>query len=257
LKNRISVRRIAVAAATTGAVTASALGLTALADTSATPAPDAAPAALTLLDPRFVPTDEPALDPLTRSEADAHKAALAAVAERKAEAARKARVAAERKAAAKRKAAAERAAAAQREAERRAQAEREAAEREAAERRDREREAAKERSSRSRARTPITGSGDARSIARSMVAARGWSSDQFGCLDDLWNRESGWRVTADNPSSSAYGIPQALPGSKMASAGSDWRTSARTQITWGLGYISDRYGTPCGALGAWHDQGWY
>jgi hypothetical protein len=68
---------------------------------------------------------------------------------------------------------------------------------------------------------------DARAIARSMVAARGWSSDQFGCLDDLWNRESGWRVTADNPSSSAYGIPQALPGSKMASAGSDWRTSAQ------------------------------
>ena len=72
----------------------------------------------------------------------------------------------------------------------------------------------------------------------------------------LWNRESGWRTTAQN-SSGAYGIPQALPGSKMASAGADWRTNAATQIKWGLGYISGRYGTPCGAWGHSQSTGWY
>ena len=89
--------------------------------------------------------------------------------------------------------------------------------------------------------------GSARAIAQTMVAERGWGSEQFACLDSLWQKESGWKVTADNPSSSAYGIPQALPGSKMSSAGADWQTNAATQITWGLGYISDRYGTPCAA----------
>jgi len=89
--------------------------------------------------------------------------------------------------------------------------------------------------------------GSARAIAQTMVADRGWGSEQFACLDSLWQKESGWKVTADNPSSSAYGIPQALPGSKMASAGADWQTNAATQIAWGLGYISDRYGTPCAA----------
>lgn len=89
--------------------------------------------------------------------------------------------------------------------------------------------------------------GSARAIAQTMVADRGWGPEQFACLDSLWQKESGWKVTSDNPSSSAYGIPQALPGSKMSSAGADWQTNAATQITWGLGYISDRYGTPCAA----------
>lgn len=96
----------------------------------------------------------------------------------------------------------------------------------------------------------------AQGIAQQMVAARGWSDAEFSCLVSLWNHESGWRTTAGN-ASGAYGIPQALPGSKMASAGPDWQTDAATQITWGLGYISGRYGTPCGALGAWQNQGWY
>ena len=75
----------------------------------------------------------------------------------------------------------------------------------------------------------------------------GFGADQFGCLDSLWTRESNWNLGADNPSSRRYGIPQALPGSKMASAGADWATNPATQITWGLGYIQDRYGSPCGA----------
>jgi hypothetical protein len=73
----------------------------------------------------------------------------------------------------------------------------------------------------------------------------------------LWNVESGWNVTAANPSSGAYGIPQALPGSKMASAGADWQTNAATQIRWGLGYIKSVYGSPCAAWGHEQVDGWY
>jgi len=99
--------------------------------------------------------------------------------------------------------------------------------------------------------------GSPKAIAADMVAARGWGSDQYSCLEVLWERESNWNHTAENPSSGAYGIPQSLPGSKMASAGADWRTNPATQITWGLGYISGRYGTPCGALGHSNSHGWY
>ena len=99
--------------------------------------------------------------------------------------------------------------------------------------------------------------GDPRDVARVLLAEFGFSSDQFGCLDSLYIRESNWNPRADNPSSSAYGIPQALPGSKMASAGSDWATNPVTQIRWGLGYIRDRYGSPCGAWGHSQSHGWY
>jgi len=97
---------------------------------------------------------------------------------------------------------------------------------------------------------------DPRAYARLLLADRGWSS-QFSCLNLLWNRESGWNYQAYNPSSGAYGIPQALPGSKMATIASDWRTNPATQITWGLNYIADRYGTPCGAWGHSEATGWY
>jgi len=99
-------------------------------------------------------------------------------------------------------------------------------------------------------------SGTAQQIAASMVSARGWGNDQFSCLVSLWNKESGWRTNAANPSG-AYGIPQALPGSKMASAGSDWQTSASTQISWGLGYIAGVYGTPCSAWAHSQATNWY
>ncbi|WP_245154781.1 lytic transglycosylase domain-containing protein [Nocardioides sp. 1609] len=98
---------------------------------------------------------------------------------------------------------------------------------------------------------------DPRDIARALLAEFGFSADQFGCLDSLYTRESGWNVYADNPSSSAYGIPQSLPGSKMASAGADWATNPVTQIRWGLGYIEDRYGSPCGAWAHSESHGWY
>ncbi|MBG6058084.1 hypothetical protein RCH16_001680 [Cryobacterium sp. MP_M5] len=97
----------------------------------------------------------------------------------------------------------------------------------------------------------------ARAYASSAVSARGWSQGEFSCLVSLWNRESSWRADAYNAGSGAYGIPQSLPGSKMASAGSDWRTNAATQIDWGLGYIAARYGNPCGAWAHSESVNWY
>lgn len=99
--------------------------------------------------------------------------------------------------------------------------------------------------------------GSAQAYAYDAVAARGWGEDQYNCLVSLWQKESGWRVNAENSSSGAYGIPQALPGSKMATAGDDWATNAGTQIEWGLGYITARYGTPCGAWAKSQASGWY
>lgn len=88
----------------------------------------------------------------------------------------------------------------------------------------------------------------AQATAKAMLASFGYSeSTQWPCLYDLWEQESTWNVYAENPASGAYGIPQSLPGEKMASAGADWQTDAATQIRWGLGYIKGVYGTPCGA----------
>lgn len=98
----------------------------------------------------------------------------------------------------------------------------------------------------------------AKAVAAQMAAERyGWGGDQFSCLVSLWQKESSWNYQAYNASSGATGIPQALPGSKMASAGSDWATNAATQIAWGLDYISRAYGTPCGAWGKSQSSGWY
>jgi hypothetical protein len=97
----------------------------------------------------------------------------------------------------------------------------------------------------------------AQSTAYSLMASFGFSPQTyFGCLLDLWNRESGWRYDAEN-ASGAYGIPQALPGSKMSSAGADWATDPATQIKWGLGYIKAIYGTPCGAWSFEEANGYY
>nr|WP_318243770.1 ubiquitin-like domain-containing protein [Oerskovia gallyi] len=99
--------------------------------------------------------------------------------------------------------------------------------------------------------------GSAREIGRQLVAARGWGGDQFQCLDRLWTKESNWNSSATNSSSGAYGIPQSLPASKMASAGADWKTNPATQITWGLNYIAGSYGTPCAAWGHSQAKNWY
>jgi hypothetical protein len=93
---------------------------------------------------------------------------------------------------------------------------------------------------------PARSSGSPQRIAMAMLGSYGWPAGQFGCLNDLWSRESGWNPAAEN-TDGAFGIPQALPGSKMASAGADWQTNPATQIRWGLGYIRELYGSPCGA----------
>ncbi len=97
----------------------------------------------------------------------------------------------------------------------------------------------------------------AQQFARTELVSRNWSESEFTCLVDLWNRESRWNYRAENPSSGAYGIPQALPGNKMSEAGNDWRTNPKTQIVWGLNYIAERYTTPCDAWVHSEINGWY
>ena len=99
--------------------------------------------------------------------------------------------------------------------------------------------------------------GTAKEIAWGLVQRKGWGEAEYDCLVALWQRESGWNHYAHNPSSGAYGIPQALPGTKMAAAGADWRTNPRTQIVWGLSYIQGRYATPCGAWAHFLQKNWY
>jgi hypothetical protein len=123
----------------------------------------------------------------------------------------------------------------------------------------RARKEAAERAARDQAREGILARAQSnpRDVGRLLVADRGWGDAQFGCLNSLWAKESGWRWNADNPSSDAYGIPQSLPGSKMGSFGSDWATNPVTQIKWGLQYISGRYGTPCAAWAHSRSVNWY
>ena len=97
----------------------------------------------------------------------------------------------------------------------------------------------------------------AQAFAWAMLANYGFGQDQDNCLLWLWNRESNWRTNAYNPAGPAYGIPQSLPGSKMAAVGADWRTNYQTQVTWGILYIIDRYDTPCGAWAHSEAIGWY
>lgn len=104
------------------------------------------------------------------------------------------------------------------------------------------------------ANTPEAAQATARRLA---AATYGWGDGEFSCLQSLWQKESSWNHQAYNDSSGATGIPQALPGDKMASAGDDWQTSATTQIVWGLDYISRAYGSPCGAWAKSQSSGWY
>ena len=97
----------------------------------------------------------------------------------------------------------------------------------------------------------------AQAYAAGQLGNYGWGQDQFSCLYRLWMQESSWRADALNPDSDAYGIPQALPADKMAAAGPDWRTNGDTQIDWGLSYIQDRYGSPCGAWAHEVANNWY
>lgn len=98
----------------------------------------------------------------------------------------------------------------------------------------------------------------AKATARRLASERyGWGDGEFSCLASLWTKESGWNYQAYNSGGGATGIPQALPGSKMATAGSDWQTNATTQISWGLDYIKRAYGSPCAAWGHSQAVNWY
>ena len=121
------------------------------------------------------------------------------------------------------------------------------------------RRAAAERAAREKQRQAILAQAQSnpRAVAKLMLAEYGWDTGQFGCLDSLWTKESNWNFQATNAGSGAYGIAQALPGSKMASVGSDWRTNPVTQIKWGLNYIKSRYGSPCSAWGHSQAMNWY
>ncbi|MFP1629218.1 lytic transglycosylase domain-containing protein [Streptomyces sp. 5K101] len=124
---------------------------------------------------------------------------------------------------------------------------------------EREREEAEARANRNAVRSASSFSTQAsytvaevKAIARQMVPA-----DQFQCFSNIVNHESSWNYRASNPSSGAYGLVQALPGSKMSSAGADWQTNPATQIKWGLSYMDGRYGSPCGAWSFWQANNWY
>jgi hypothetical protein len=98
---------------------------------------------------------------------------------------------------------------------------------------------------------------DPKTLTRALMSQYGLNPADFTCINDIWTQESNWNVHAANPSSSAYGIPQALPGSKMASAGPNWHDSAETQIRWGLSYIASRYGSACAAWSFKQGHGYY
>ncbi|MER5993201.1 transglycosylase SLT domain-containing protein [Streptomyces viridosporus] len=151
-----------------------------------------------------------------------------------------------------RKAAAETAIAKKAAAEKQAKAEKEAKEREEAEAKA---AAASRSATRDASEIAVKSSytvAEVQSIARQMIPG-----DQFQCFSNIVQRESTWNYLAVNPSSGAYGLVQALPGSKMASAGADWQTNPATQIKWGLGYMNERYGSPCGAWSFWQANHWY
>ena len=97
----------------------------------------------------------------------------------------------------------------------------------------------------------------AQAYAAAQLPVHGWAPSEMQCLQKLWTRESDWKTTATNASSGAYGVVQSLPAEKMASAGADYRTNYRTQINWGLKYVQDRYGSPCGALNFHYANNWY
>ncbi|HSA50418.1 MAG TPA: lytic transglycosylase domain-containing protein [Yinghuangia sp.] len=247
--SRVSVRGIAVASATAVTAVGAVVGITGTgATTSNAQTVDTASTTTKLLD---VPgtTQAQQVSSGVLQQADAQTAAYDAA--QRFAAAEAARIQAEQKAAAE-KAAAEKAAAEKKAAEARAAAEKAAAEKAAAEKKAAEERAAAEAASRDEERTPVT-SGDPKAIARSMIA----SDAQYTCFSNIVSRESGWSVTATNPSSGAYGLMQALPASKYATAGSDWRTNAATQIKWGLNYMNTRYGSPCEAWAFWQENHWY
>ncbi|MEU3964302.1 transglycosylase SLT domain-containing protein [Streptomyces buecherae] len=247
--SRISVRGFAVASATAVTTVGAVVGVASGSDKGSTTEPVEATAAdATIL--AEIPAGQQAQVQTASLTQQADVQSTAADAEAKKSAEESARKQAAKDASAK-KAAAEKA-----EKER---AEKEAAEKKAAEEREKEKEEAASRSasrdSVSTSSFPQQGSysvAEVQAIARQLVPG-----DQFQCFSNIVNHESTWNYQASNPSSGAYGLVQALPGSKMSSAGADWRTNPATQIKWGLNYMNERYQSPCGAWSFWQSNHWY
>jgi hypothetical protein len=246
--SRISVRGIAVASATAVTAVGAVVGFSGAGVSAPAGAQTLDEASTTkLLEVPAAPQAQELSTGITQ-QADAQTAAYDEA--QRAQAAEAERVKAEAEKAAEEKAAAEKAAA------EKAAAEKAAADKAAADKAEADRKAAQERAARSAVRGPVekvsASAADAKAIAQSMM-----SSTQYTCFSNIVERESGWRVNATNASSGAYGLVQSLPGNKMASAGADWRTNPATQIKWGLGYMNDRYGSPCGAWSFWQSHHWY
>ncbi|GHH90103.1 transglycosylase SLT domain-containing protein [Streptomyces capillispiralis] len=231
--SRISVRGFAVASATAVTAVGSVVGV-ASGSTAQTNDAEATASGTTLL--ADIPAGQQAQVQTASLTQQAETMAIAADATAKKDAEEAARKAAAETAIAKKAEAAEKA---EREAKERAEAK-------AAASRDAAREAAE---------IAVQSSytvAEVQALARQLVPA-----DQFQCFSNIVDHESSWNYRADNPTSDAYGLVQALPGSKMASAGADWMTNPATQIKWGLGYMNDRYGSPCGAWNFWQANNWY
>ncbi|WP_435858574.1 transglycosylase SLT domain-containing protein [Streptomyces pathocidini] len=234
--SRISVRGFAVASATAVTTVGAVVGVASGSTQGSTEAVEPTAADATLLADISAGNQTQAQTASLTQQADAQSSQADAAAKKAAEEA--ARKQAAKDAAAKK-----------------AEAEKKAAEAKAA----KEREAA-EKASRSEDRDVLSSVAQQASytvaqvqnIARQMVPA-----DQFQCFSSIVNHESSWNYKASNPSSGAYGLVQALPGSKMASAGADWQTNPATQIKWGLNYMNERYGSPCGAWDFWQANNWY
>lgn len=232
--SRISVRGFAVASATAVTAVGSVVGV-ASGSTAQNNDVEATAAGTTLL--ADIPAGQQAQVQTASLTQQAETMAIAADASAKKDAEEAARKAAAETAVAK-KEAAEKAEKAKQDAKERAEA-----------------KAAASRSTRDASSFPLQSSytiAEVQAMARQIVPA-----DQFQCFSNIVQRESSWNYRADNPTSDAYGLVQALPGSKMASAGADWMTNPATQIKWGLGYMDDRYGSPCGAWNFWQANHWY
>ena len=229
--SRISVRGFAVASATAVTAVGSVVGV-ASGSTAQTNDAEATAAETTLL--ADIPAGQQAQVQTESLSAQADVQAIAADASAKKDAEEAARKAAAQSAIEKKEAA--------------AKAEKAAKE-------AKEREEAQSKASRSSADFPVQSSysiAQIQAMARQMVPA-----DQFQCFSNIVDHESSWNYRAVNPSSGAYGLFQALPGSKMSSVGADWQTNPATQIKWGLNYMNERYDSPCGAWSFWQANHWY
>ncbi|MFF7855466.1 transglycosylase SLT domain-containing protein [Streptomyces sp. NPDC007904] len=231
--SRISVRGFAVASATAVTAVGSVVGV-ASGSTAQNNDAEATASGTTLL--ADIPAGQQAQVQTASLTQQAETMAIAADTSAKKDAEEAARKAAAETAIAKKKEAAEKA---EREAKERAEA----------------KAAATRSATRDASSFPVQSSytvAQVQAMARQIVPA-----DQFQCFSNIVDHESSWNYRADNPTSDAYGLVQALPGSKMSSAGADWMTNPATQIKWGLGYMNDRYGSPCGAWSFWQANHWY